>query len=196
MRLGERLTYPPPVGKEVSMQVDCLDELSSRLSLLERKLEGDEEGLEALHEARDLLADPEPLALACIRRVVTRPGGAKRLADALRREGEFREFVEYVRRPWIANKALATAAQLLWAALAAIAFMMGIYLFFPAYVFFGGGTTSSATLIQGVLELILKNPSVLRIVDPLFKVLGIAMFAVAVVSLHQAHSIGSQGEKR
>ena len=174
------------------MKRDKLDEAIEELRTLRELAEGREEVLRAIDNIEDSLTNIEQLTLICLKRISRDNEKMLMIVNEIRRDRELRDFAEYVKRPWIANKALALAVQLLWIAIAAISFMMGVYLFFPTYVFFGGTRIANSTaIIWSTLELISKNPQILAVVDPLFKILGLAMIAVAIVSLYQAHAIGS-----
>ena len=75
-----------------------------------------------------------------------------------------------------------------WVFAAGVFFIMGLYLFFPPYVFFSemGG---NATVVQRTLEVIYTEPFVLKAADFIFKLLGLLMLVMALASMYQAHII-------
>ncbi|MCD6209191.1 MAG: hypothetical protein J7J67_03280 [Thermoproteales archaeon] len=73
-----------------------------------------------------------------------------------------------------------------WIIGAAFFFILGLYLFFPPYVFFTY-LHANATILQETLKAVYLNPRILSVADALFKLLGMLMMIMSVISMYQAH---------
>jgi len=166
-----------------------IEVILSKTSELKKAVEGDEKATALVEDLEELLKNPEYLAVAGIKKLSKEKSLEEltHVIDKMRKDEEVRRFIEISRFPWGANRTILLLMQFLWIITAAISFMMGVYLFFPPYVFFGRIHGNATATIQKTLELISKNPQVLTAIDPLFKVIGFVMMAIAIASLYQAH---------
>lgn len=168
---------------------DKIKEKFSRLKLIVKN----DEALKILGELEEILEKSDYIIILGVRELM-RESEEKisSTLDRMRKDADFRRFVEKARQPWGGNITLARFLQVLWVIAAALAFMMGIYLFFPPYLFFGEVRGGNATaIIERTLEIVSKNPHILMVIDPLFKVLGFVLMIIAILSLYQAHIIGT-----
>jgi len=84
-----------------------------------------------------------------------------------------------------------------WLVGAALFFILALYLFFPPYVFFMY-MHANATILQETLKVVYLNPRILGVADSLFKLLGILMMVMSVISMYQAYLLLGKlrGERR
>lgn len=73
-----------------------------------------------------------------------------------------------------------------WLIGSALFFILGLYLFFPPYILFTY-LHANATILQETLKAVYLNPRILSAADALFKLLGILMMIMSIVSIYQAH---------
>ncbi len=110
------------------------------------------------------------------------------LAEAVRdsTEEKVKSFRILVANPWMSSRFAAVFFQILWVVVASLSLIAGIYLLTPVYSFAG---TNATELIRSFLVAVAENPELLRITDPIMRLLGFAMIVVAVVAFYQAHMI-------
>ncbi|RLE63861.1 MAG: hypothetical protein DRJ38_06545 [Thermoprotei archaeon] len=172
---------------------DELGEMLEKTEKLREFLKGKEEAEKIIEEIEDFLKNPERVVVASVKKISKEKSKEEivQIVDKMRKDEQTGRFMEVARHPWGGNKTLQLLMQGLWVITAAISFMMGVYLFFPPYVFFGKIHGNATATIQKTLELISKNPQVLAAIDPLFKIIGFVMMAIAIASLYQAHIIST-----
>ena len=73
-----------------------------------------------------------------------------------------------------------------WLIGSALFFILGLYLFFPPYILFTY-LHANATILQETLKAVYLNPRILSAADALFKLLGILMMIMSIISIYQAH---------
>ncbi|MCD6348055.1 MAG: hypothetical protein J7L91_00315 [Candidatus Korarchaeota archaeon] len=95
-----------------------------------------------------------------------------------------RSFRILVCNPWMINRASFLLLQVVWVVVAALSLIAGIYLLTPAYAISG---ENAGELMKSFLEAVAQNPELLKVADPVMKLLGFAMLVVAVVAFYQAH---------
>ncbi|HDI74388.1 MAG: hypothetical protein DRJ52_04220 [Thermoprotei archaeon] len=172
-------------------EITC-DKIREKFSRLKSIVKNDE-ALRILSELEEVLEKSDYIVILGVRELMKESEEElSRTLDRMRKDKDFRRFVEKARQPWRGNVTVARFLQVLWVIAAALAFMMGIYLFFPPYLFFGEVRGGNATaILKKTLEIVSKNPHVLMVIDPLFKVLGFVLMIIAILGLYQAHIIGT-----
>ena len=110
------------------------------------------------------------------------------LAEMVRDSSDDRvkSFRILVSNPWMASRCAAIFFQLMWVIVASLSLIGGIYLLTPVYSFAG---TNATELLKSFLTAVADNPGLLRITDPIMRLLGFAMIVVAVVGFYQAHMV-------
>ncbi len=88
--------------------------------------------------------------------------------------------------PKIYSKRMLSLAFIGWLIGSALFFILGLYLFFPPYILFTY-LHANATILQETLKAIYLNPHILSAADALFKLLGILMMIMSIISIYQAH---------
>ena len=172
---------------------DPIDNILEKIGELRGIIKDNEEAINILDYIEDILRNSELLATASVRKLSKERSRRelKHIVDNMKRDKDVKRFIEVARYPWGTSRTTQLLMQVLWVIAAAISFMMGVYLFFPPYTFFGRIHGNATTTIQKTLELISKNPQVLSAMDPLFKIIGFVMMTIAVISLYQAHLIST-----
>lgn len=167
-----------------------LDDLVAKLEEAERLVEGNEEAVRLLEEVKTGLKNYNLIAEAALEKLSTLDAATlARTVSAMRRREGLKRFFVLACSPWVASKAAQRVMQALWIVAASISFLMGVYLFFPPYVFFGASHGNFTSTIQKTLIVVSQNPGLLGAIDPIFKIVGFVMMAIAIVSLYQAHII-------
>ncbi len=173
------------------------DKFQEKIDKLRSIVKSNDEALKVISDIEQLLNKADYVIILGVKRLMKENREKfSHTLDKMRRDEDFRRFIEIARYPWGGNVTIARLFQILWVITAALAFMMGIYLFFPPYLFFGEVRGGNATaLIERTLEIVSKNPHILMVIDPLFKVLGFVLMIIAILSLYQAHMIGTAIKK-
>lgn len=175
------------------MEEGSLDDIIEKVERLRNIVKDNGEAAEIVDYLESLLNDPERLTTICIRKM-SREKSERELSlivDRMKKDRGVKRFVDIAKYPWSTNRTVRTLIQGLWIATAAISFMMGVYLFFPPYMFFGTAHGNATITLQRTLKLISENPQVLLAIDPFFKIMGFVMMAIAIVSLYQVHLIST-----
>ena len=172
---------------------DELGEFLEKAEKLKKIVKGNEEAEKIVEEIESFLKNPERVVVASVKKISRERSRDEivQIVDRMRKDKQMGRFMEVARYPWGGNRTVQLIMQILWVITAAISFMMGVYLFFPPYVFFGRIHGNATATIQKSLELVSKNPLVLSAIDPLFKIIGFVMMAIAIASLYQAHIIST-----
>lgn len=171
------------------VEAEDLDSILSKIRRV-KEIVDDEEALSLLDEVEKSLEDTERLTYMAIKKFSSKNKlEAAPAVEKMKKDEATRRFFVIASSPWIVNKTLQRAMQGLWVLTASISFIMGIYLFFPPYIFFGPGHGNVTSTIQKTFQMISENPQLLAAIDPIFKIVGFVMLAIAVASLYQAHLI-------
>ncbi len=170
--------------------VEDIDNILLKLSKLKEIVKDNEEAIAILDEVEEGLKNLDMLTYMVIRKISAQDKfEIAPIVEKMKKDETTRKFFVIASSPWIVNKTLQRVMQGLWILTASISFIMGIYLFFPPYIFFGQGHGNATSTIQKTLLMISENPQLLAAIDPIFKIIGFVMMAIAIASLYQAHLI-------
>lgn len=173
-----------------SPDIEDIDNILLKISKVKEIVKNNEKAINILEEVEENLKNLEMLTYMVIRKISTQDKfEIAPIVEKMKKDGSTRKFFVIASSPWIVNKTLQRVMQGLWILTASISFIMGIYLFFPPYIFFGPGHGNATSTIQKTFLMISENPQLLAAIDPIFKIIGFVMMAIAIVSLYQAHLI-------
>ncbi len=100
-------------------------------------------------------------------------------------------FLEYLRRPWMADRRILFVMEVFWVSMAAVSLLIGMYFFTPPYVFLSSDVNMTDFLTQ-VVAIISANPQIVNVISPVLSVLGLSMIFISIYSLYQVYVIRRQ----
>jgi len=168
-----------------SSETTRVEEILEKVRKIKEKYKEDRELLLVLNSVEELLKDTDFLTVEAIKTAVKGKSEkeVKSFGERLMRQPEVRKV--FTREEKI-SRSVATLVFAGWIMAAGMFFILGLYLFFPPYMLFTQ-MHANATILQETLKAIYSDPQVLTVADMLFKLLGILMMIMSVVSMHQAH---------
>ena len=177
------------------MNIEDIDEIKLKIEELKKHVKDDRHLYNILNELENFLSNPSKVIAYGVYRLNKYEDKEKyiEILDRMRENEDIRIFSDRLLHSWKTSRVLRFILQVAWIVAAAVSFMMGVYLFFPPYIFFGRVSGNFTTILQRTMELVSKSPQILLVIDPLFKVLGFAMMIIAIISLYQAHLISREG---
>jgi len=169
------------------MEPKRLEEALESLSELKELVKGNERAEQLIRRIEAVLSDKEGIALDTLR-ALSQGGSEKELAELAKKMREDSSVRQLINMAYGVPSRFADMLFWAWVIAAGIFFIMGIYFFFPPYVFFSE-MSGNTTIVQRTLEVIYTRPDILRAADFLFKLLGLLMLVMALASMYQAHAI-------
>ena len=169
------------------MEAKRLGEALEDLRELKEIVRGNEKAERIIERIEEILSDREGLVLDTLK-ALSQGGSEKELAKLAKRMREDESVRQLINMAYGVPSRFADILFWAWVIAAGIFFIMGIYFFFPPYVFFSE-ISGNTTIVQRTLEVIYTRPDILRAADFLFKLLGLLMLVMALASMYQAHAI-------
>lgn len=184
------------VSSAEEFQDSDLENILEKIARVKEFVKESEEAVRILEEVEESLRKYDLLAYMAIKKLSRRNNvELAPVISKMKKDVNTKKFFLIASSPWIVNKTFQRLMQVLWIVTASIAFLMGIYLFFPPYIFFGQAHGNVTSTVQKTLMVISENPRLLAAIDPIFKIIGFVMMAIAIVSLYQAHLISVESKE-